>query len=64
MFQQIGSAFGTAVLAIILSHGLNATGNTDIVSAFSQAFWWSAAFAAVSIVPVLFLAKNRNLRNG
>jgi MFS family permease len=54
IFQQIGGAFGTAVLAIILSHGL-AAADANTFSAFSQAFWWTTVFTAVSIVPVFFL---------
>jgi MFS family permease len=61
IFQQIGSAFGTAVLAIILSHGLNVTDSASTLFAFNQAFWWSAVFAAVSIIPVFFLAKSKNM---
>jgi hypothetical protein len=56
IFQQIGGAFGTAVLAIVLSHGLAASG-ANMFSAFAKVFWWAAVFAAVSIVPVFFLKK-------
>ena len=56
IFQQIGGAFGTAVLAIVLSHGLAASGK-NIVIAYDQVFWWTALFALVSIIPVFFLNK-------
>jgi hypothetical protein len=56
IFQQIGSAFGTAVLAIVLSHGL-AVPDENMFSAFARVFWLAAVFAAVSVVPVFFLKK-------
>jgi EmrB/QacA subfamily drug resistance transporter len=62
IFQQIGGAFGTAVLAIILSHGLINSGDANIFPAFSQVFWWSSAFTAVSFIPVLGLVEKRKER--
>jgi MFS family permease len=57
IFQQIGSASGTAALAIILSHDLAAATDANIFAAFDPVFWWSAAFAAVSVIPVFFITK-------
>jgi asparagine N-glycosylation enzyme membrane subunit Stt3 len=54
IFQQIGGAFGTALLAIILSQGLAAPG-VDVTAAFSTVFWWSAVFAALCVIPTLYL---------
>lgn len=61
IFQQIGGALGTAVLAIILSHDLAATNDANIFTAFNPVFWWSAVFAAVSIIPVFILAKKKTV---
>jgi EmrB/QacA subfamily drug resistance transporter len=59
IFQQIGGAFGTAVLAIVLSHGLSAS-DANMFSPFAKVFWWAAVFTAVSIAPIFFLHKKRN----
>jgi MFS family permease len=56
IFQQIGGAFGTAVLAIILSHGLAASG-VNMFSVFNQVFWWAAIFTAGAIVTAFLLSK-------
>ncbi|AYG03376.1 MDR family MFS transporter [Gryllotalpicola protaetiae] len=47
---QVGGAFGTAVLAVILEGALNsATSSGGAVAAFQGAFWWSIGFAAVGV---------------
>ncbi|MDR3271336.1 MAG: multidrug efflux MFS transporter [Peptococcaceae bacterium] len=55
IFQQIGGAFGTALLAIILSHNLAAITASDVSPAFTIVFWCSAAFTAACAVPALCL---------
>jgi EmrB/QacA subfamily drug resistance transporter len=55
IFQQIGGAFGTALLAIILSQGIAASGNADVSSAFSTVFWWSMAFTTIAAIPAICL---------
>ncbi|MCL1852274.1 MAG: multidrug efflux MFS transporter [Peptococcaceae bacterium] len=57
IFQQIGGAFGTAVLAIVLSHGLSVADGASTLVAFNQVFGWSAVLVAVALVPVFFLRK-------
>jgi hypothetical protein len=47
--QQIGGAFGTAVLAVILQ-GAIATHPATLAHAFHVAFWWSAGFSAVAVL--------------
>jgi hypothetical protein len=59
IFQQIGGAFGTALLAIVLSHRLAAS--TDASAAFSTVFWWAAAFTVLSTIPAICL--NRKKKN-
>ena len=59
IFQQIGGAFGTAVLAIILSHNMINTDSGNIFPAFNQVFRWSSAFTVVSFFPVLGLVEKR-----
>jgi EmrB/QacA subfamily drug resistance transporter len=52
--QQIGGAFGTAVLAVILQ-GAIATHPVTLADAFHVAFWWSAGFSAVAVLLSLWL---------
>jgi len=48
--QQIGGAFGTAVLAVILEATTSgATGIADIANGFDTAFWWAVGFTVVAI---------------
>ncbi|MFZ6993006.1 MDR family MFS transporter [Curtobacterium sp. RRHDQ66] len=50
--QQLGGAFGTAVLAVVLS-GVAAGG--DAAAAFQQAFWWAIGITGVATVVALVL---------
>jgi EmrB/QacA subfamily drug resistance transporter len=52
--QQIGSAFGTAVLAVILQSAIAAHPAT-LADAFHVAFWWSAGFSALAVLLSLWL---------
>jgi hypothetical protein len=56
--QQIGGAFGTAILAMILTtqlHTHRAGGLAGQASAFGTAFWWSLGFTVIALVPALLL---------
>lgn len=50
--QQVGGSFGTAVLAVVLEHGLT-TGTP--AEAFDRAFWWAVGLSLVTalVVPTL-----------
>lgn len=48
--QQVGGAFGTAVLAVIVSRFV-----ADPATGFHQAFWWLIAFTVAPAVIALFL---------
>ena len=52
--QQIGGAFGTAVLAVILQSAIAAHPATQ-TDAFHVAFWWSAGFSAIAVLLSLWL---------
>jgi len=52
--QQIGGAFGTAVLAVILQSAIAAHAATQ-ADAFHVAFWWSASFSAIAVLLSLWL---------
>jgi len=56
--QQLGGAFGTAILAMILStqlHTHQAAGLAGQATAFANTFWWSLGFTAIAIIPALAL---------
>ena len=49
--QQIGGAFGTALLAVILESATGgSTGLSDLVHGFDAAFWWAVGFTVVAVV--------------
>jgi len=48
--QQIGGAFGTAILAVILEATTSgATGIADVATGFDVAFWWAIGFTVVAV---------------
>ena len=55
--QYVGGAFGTGVLASILTQQVtaHAPGLVGLTQAFAVTFWWSLAFTALSLVPALLL---------
>jgi EmrB/QacA subfamily drug resistance transporter len=55
IFQQIGGALGTAILAVILQHSISATGNA--AHAFDTTFAWILGLTALSFVPALLLPR-------
>lgn len=64
--QQVGGAFGAAVLAVVLDSRIAAnaiTGSTGIVAAFDHAFWWSVGFAVLAFVPALLLPRRKRDRS-
>lgn len=53
IIQQVGGAFGAAILVLILSH---AALTVSVPSqAFNVAFWWSIGFVALAFIPAIFL---------
>ncbi|KRN53929.1 hypothetical protein IV84_GL000952 [Pediococcus damnosus] len=58
MFQNIGSAFGTAILATVMTHAM--TGNTPTISnisaSYNVAFLWSIIITLVALIPAWFLS--------
>ncbi|CAM3930527.1 DHA2 family efflux MFS transporter permease subunit [Cohnella lubricantis] len=62
IFQTIGGAFGSAVLAAVIDHELSgraAVGVGELADAYQTAFWWSIGFSVVSLLPALMLAARR-----
>ncbi len=64
--QQVGGAFGAAVLAVVLDSriaGNAIAGGPGIVAAFDRAFWWSVGFAVLAFVPALLLPRRKSDRS-
>ena len=56
IFQQLGGSFGVAILAVALQR--RSSGHTDtatLADAFAHTYWWPVAFAALALLPALFL---------
>jgi EmrB/QacA subfamily drug resistance transporter len=54
IFQQVGGALGTAILAVILQHAISANPHA-IAHAFGTTFAWVLGLTALSFVPALLL---------
>lgn len=56
IFQQVGGALGTAVLAVVLQHQLaGASSPAGVTDAFDTTFVWTLAFTVVAFIPALLL---------
>jgi hypothetical protein len=53
ILQRVGGALGTAVVAVILQHGLDAGRGAG---AFATTFWWVLGATALTALPALALA--------
>ncbi|MCU7726938.1 multidrug efflux MFS transporter [Actinoplanes sp. KI2] len=53
VFQQVGSSFGVAVLAVALQR--NAAGAGSLAAAFGATFWWAFGAAALTLIPVMLM---------
>ena len=60
--QQVGGAFGTAVLAVVLQNAARTSG--DVGAAFHHAFWWAVGFAGLALVATLWLPGRRPVAGG
>ena len=60
--QQLGGAFGTALLAVILeAAAAGASSGADAAFAFDTAFWWAVGFTVVAVAACLALPAHRVL---
>lgn len=55
IMMRTGSSIGTALLAVVLQHGLD--GEVDRAGAFADAYWWGVALIGVAIVAALLLPR-------
>ena len=62
IFQTIGGAFGSAILATVAQGQMAGHADTDlhaVAHAFNISFWWSIGFTAVAVIPTLFLTMHK-----
>ncbi|OCT16504.1 multidrug transporter [Paenibacillus pectinilyticus] len=62
IFQTIGGAFGSAILATVIDHqikGSGVSGMHTIADAYQAAFWWSIGFTALAVIPAFLLSKGK-----
>jgi EmrB/QacA subfamily drug resistance transporter len=64
IMQQVGGAFGAAVLTVILARQAALTaGAGGVAVAYSHTFWWCVAFTGLAAVPALLLPARRALND-
>ncbi len=66
IFQTIGGAFGSAILATILANQLlirHVSNAVTVSSAYDVAFWWSIGFTVVAIIPALLLPQRKSVED-
>jgi EmrB/QacA subfamily drug resistance transporter len=64
VLNRIGGSVGTTVLAVVLANAeRHAHSPAGVASAYGTAFWWSAAIAALAVIPCIVLMRaERNAR--
>lgn len=59
IFQTIGGAFGSAILATVAGNQMAGHADSDVHAvshAFNVSFWWSIGFTVIAIIPTLLLS--------
>lgn len=59
IFQTIGGAFGSAILATAAQQQMAGHAQSDLLAiahSFNVSFWWSIGFTVAAVIPTLFLA--------
>ena len=62
IFQTIGGAFGSAILATVAQPQTTGRAGSDlqaVAGAFNVSFWWAIGFTVAAVIPALFLAMNQ-----
>jgi MFS family permease len=58
IMQQVGGAFGAAVLSVILEQlAAPAAGPAGLATAYGTTFWWCLGFTAAGLLPALLLRR-------
>lgn len=62
IFQTIGGAFGSAILATVLQRHMVGHVGSDlhaVAGAFNVSFWWAIGLTVVALIPTLFLTMHK-----
>lgn len=62
IFQTIGGAFGSAILATVAQGQMAGHADSDLQvasHAFNVSFWWSIGFTVIAVIPTLFLSMHK-----
>lgn len=62
IFQTIGGAFGSAILATVVQNQMTGHADTDlhaVAHAFNVSFWWAVGFTMAAAIPTLFLTMRK-----
>ncbi|MDI4649740.1 MDR family MFS transporter [Cohnella hashimotonis] len=62
IFQTIGGAFGSAILATVIDHQIRSSavaGMNAVAHAYQAAFWWSFGFTVLAVIPAFMLSKGK-----
>lgn len=62
IFQTIGGAFGSAILATVAQQQMTSHADSDlhaISHAFNISFWWAIGFTVVAAIPTMLLAMRK-----
>ncbi|CAI6060793.1 MDR family MFS transporter [Cohnella sp. JJ-181] len=62
IFQTVGGAFGSAILATVIDRQVRGSGVHDmnaVVDAYQAAFWWSIGFTVLAVIPAFLLSKGK-----
>ena len=62
IFQTIGGAFGSAILATVAQTRMAGKAPTDlqaVAGSFNVSFWWSIGFTVIAVLPTLLLAMHK-----
>jgi EmrB/QacA subfamily drug resistance transporter len=59
VLQRVGGSIGTALLTVVLQHGLTHAAHTQVAAAaaFGHTYVWVLALTAVAVIPALVLAR-------
>jgi MFS family permease len=62
VLQRVGGAIGTALLTVVLQHGLAGAHTPDAAAAaFGHTYLWVLALAAVAVIPAFILARSESV---
>ncbi|WP_255374555.1 DHA2 family efflux MFS transporter permease subunit [Cohnella sp. OV330] len=62
IFQTIGGAFGSAILATVIDRQLRSaavSGMNAAAHAYQSAFWWSFGFTVLAVIPAFMLTQGK-----